>query len=362
MRTWIIAVVVVGGAAAAWTLYPTLSATRHGAEQAPPKAGKKGAVAVVTVPVRIAEVQQSYDALGTANANEAITITSKVTGIVRSINFTEGQTVQKGHTLVELDDREAKATLASAVADEATARANYERSAQLLPSGSAAKATVENLRTALDGAQARAEAARARLADLTIKAPFNGKLGLRRVSAGALVTSGAIITTLDDVSIIKVDFSVPETLLSRIASGAKITGRSDAFPDRIYEGTVRTVNSRIDAATRAVEVRGEFPNTEGTMQPGMLMTVRLSLAQRVGAMLVPEEAMVPIGLDQFVYVVENDRAVMKKVTIGERLGGFVEVRDGIAQDARVVVGGVQRLRDGIEIRETRGNGLAQGGQ
>jgi membrane fusion protein, multidrug efflux system len=358
MRKLVIALVIVIGGGVLWAYYPTLSGARQ-TEQT--KAGKKGgAVAVVTTPVRIAEVQQNYDALGTASANEAITITSKVTGIVRSINFSDGQIVQKGHVLVELDDREAKATLASAVADEATARANYERSAQLLASGSAAKATVENLKIALDGATARAEAARARLADLTIRAPFNGKLGLRRVSAGALVIANTVITTLDDVSLMKVGFSVPEPLLSRVAAGNIVSGHSDAFPGRVYEGVVKTVDSRVDPVTRAVEVRAEIPNVDGSLQPGMLLTMRLTLAQREGALMVPEEALVPNGLEQFVYVVENDKAKLTRITIGERLGGLVEVRTGLIRNARVIVGGTQRLRDGIDVRESRSNSLAQG--
>jgi membrane fusion protein (multidrug efflux system) len=357
MRKWLIAIVVVAVGGVLWAYYPTMSATR----QTETKAGKKGgAVAIVTAPVRIAEVAQTYDALGTANALEAITITSKVTGIVRTINFTEGQIVQKGHVLVELDDREAKATLASAIADEATAKANYDRAAQLLVSGSSAKATVENLKIALDGAAARAEAARARLADLTIRAPFNGKLGLRRISAGALVTSGTLITTLDDVSIMKIGFSVPETLLSRVNAGATVDGRTDAFPGRTYQGIVRTVDSRVDPTTRAVEVRAEIPNADGTLQPGMLLTMRLTLAQREGSILVPEEALAPNGLEQFVYVVQNDKAKLTPITIGERLGGFVEVRTGLTRDARVIVGGIQRLRDGIDVRESRNNSLAQG--
>lgn len=359
MRKVLAAIVIVVGGAALWAYYPTLSATRA-PQQGQTKAGKKGAVTVVTAPVRISDVQQHYDALGTANANEAVTINSKVTGIVKSINFSDGQVVEKGHTLVELDDREAKATLASAIADAATAKANYDRAAALLLSGSSAKATVENLKIALDGAQARAEAARARLADLTIRAPFAGKLGLRRISVGALVTSGSTITTLDDVSLMKVGFSVPETLLSRVVAGAPITGRTDAFPGRTYQGVVKTVDSRVDPVTRAVEVRAEIPNTDGSLQPGMLLTIRLTLAHRDGSILVAEEALVPNGLEQFVYVVENNRAVRKPITIGERIGGFVEVRTGLDKDARVVVGGTQRLRDGVEVREARTGSLAGG--
>lgn len=357
LGTGIVAVVAVG--ISVWAFYPSSSA-----QQSAPDAqkGKKGGgvIQVVTVPVRIAEVLQTYQALGTANANEAITITSKVTGVVRSINFTEGQLVAKGHILVELDDREAKATLASAVADEATARANYDRAAQLAASGNSPKATVQTLESTWQGAQARAEAARARLADLTIRAPFAGRLGLRRLSAGALVSAGTLITTLDDISVIKLDFSVPEIHISRIKAGAAIVARSDAYPTRPFQGFAKTVDSRVDPVTRAVEVRAEVPNPDGTLQQGMLLTVTLVLEKRDAAMLIPEEALVPIGEDQFVFVVENGKAAQKKIIIGERQRGSVEVREGLARDAKVIVGGLLRLRDGMVVREAQGNQPLQG--
>lgn len=350
---WVGAVAVVAIAIGAWAFYAGSSA-----QQSSPDAqkGKKGAAItqVVTVPVRIAEVQQTYQALGTANANEAITITSKVTGVVRSINFTEGQLVTKGHTLVELDDREAKATLASAVADEATARANFDRAAQLATSGNSPKATVQTLESTWQGAQARAEAARARLADLTIRAPFAGRLGLRRLSAGALVSAGTLITTLDDISVIKVDFSVPEVLISRIKAGAAVVAHSDAYPARPFQGFAKTVDSRVDPITRAVEVRAEVPNPDGTLQQGMLLTVTLVLEKRAAAMLIPEEALVPVGEDQFIFVVENGKAAQKKIVIGERQRGSVEVREGLSPDAKVIVGGLQRLREGMTVREAQG--------
>lgn len=344
------AVALVAAGVAAWSFYGS------SAKQAPEQKGKKGAavIQVVTVPVRLADVSQSYQALGTANANESITITSKITGTVRSINFTEGQTVQKGHVLVELDDREAKATLASAVADEATAKANYDRAAQLLTSGNSPKATVDTLRSTLEGAQARAEAARARLADLTIRAPFAGKLGLRRLSVGALVSSGTLITTLDDSSVMKLDFSVPETLLSRVRAGAEVVARSDAYPSKTFNGIARTVDSRVDPVTRAVEVRAEVPNPDGLLQQGMLLTATIVLDKRDAAMLIPEEALVPIGEDQFVFVIEGGKAVQKKIVLGERMRGSVEVRDGISKEAKVIVGGLQRLRDGMTVRESQG--------
>jgi membrane fusion protein (multidrug efflux system) len=353
MRKLLVAVVIAAGAVGAWALYPTAPAT----QQAPSaQKGKKGqAILVVTAPVRVSEVQTTFEALGTTNANEAITITSKVTGTVQKINFIEGQIVPKGHALVEIDSREMRATLAAAVADEATARANYERAAQLLTSGSAPKATVQTLLSTLEATQARAEAARARLAEFTITAPFSGRLGLRRLSAGALVSAGTIITTLDDLSVIKVDFSVPETLLSRIKAGAKVTASSDAYSARTFEGVTRTVDSRVDPQTRAVEVRAEIPNPDGTLQAGMLLTVTLTLETRKAALLIPEEALVPEGEAQFVFVNDNGRASKRKVVIGERQRGSVEVREGLSPNDSIVVGGVQRLRDGVAVRETRGS-------
>ena len=353
-RKWLVAIVIVIGAIAAWALYPKTPATQQAPTEAQQK-GKKGAqaVLVVTAPVQVSEVQTTFEALGTTNANEAITITSKVTGVVQKINFIEGQVVPKGHLLVDLDSREMRATLAAAVADEATARANYERAAQLLTSGSAPKATVQTLLSTLEGARARAEASRARLADFTITAPFSGRLGLRRLSAGALVSAGTVITTLDDLSVVKVDFSIPETLISRVKAGAKMVARSDAYPAHAFEGITRTVDSRIDPQTRAVEVRAEIPNPENTLRAGMLLTVVLTLDKREAALLIPEEALVPEGESQFVFVIENGRATKRKVVIGERQRGRVEVREGLSSKDSVIIGGVQRLRDGVQVRETR---------
>ena len=349
---WISAAVLIAVGVGAWAFYPGASAPQQTAP-AQQKGKKGGPVLVVTAPVRVTELQQTLEALGNANANEAITITSKVAGVVQKINFAEGQLVPKGYVLFELDSREARATLAAAVADEATARANYERSAQLLSSGNAPKATVQTLQSTLDGAQARAEAARARLADFTITAPFAGRLGLRRLSAGAFVPAGTLMTTLDDISLIKLDFSVPETLMSRVQASAKIVARSDAYPGRAFEGIVRTVDSRVDPATRAVEVRAEVPNADGTLQPGMLLTVTMTLEKRGVSLLIPEEALVPEGEEQFVFVINNGRAVKRKIVIGERRPGTVEVHEGLGQNERVIVGGIQRLRDGVPVREAQ---------
>lgn len=351
MRGLAITAALILVATGVWFFLGSSQTPRQGAAaQQATSGGGERAIQVVTAKVRRAEVERSYVALGSANSNEAMTVTTKVTGIVRSINFTEGQFVNKGDVLVELDDRELKATLAAAAADANTARQNYERSAQLLSSGSAAKARVEDLQMALQASEARAEAARARLADYVIRAPFAGRLGLRRISAGALVSQGTMITTLDDISVIKLDFSVPETMIARIQLKAGITAKADALPGRTFEGVVKTIDSRIDPVTRAVEVRAEVPNPDKALQSGMLMAVQLTLDVREGALLIPEESLVPQGTQQFVFTIENGLAVKRPIAIGERQRGFVEVRDGLAENDTIIVGGLQRVREGIAVR------------
>jgi len=308
------------------------------------------AIPVVTAPARLGPIIETYGAIGTATANEAVVITSKVTGLVQSINFKEGEVVPAGRVLVELDSRELKANLLAAQADVRNARQSYDRTAKLAKSQNAPQARVEELQAALESAEARAEATKARLADMTIVAPFAGKLGLRRISVGTLIQQGTVITTLDDTSIIKADFSVPETLLAAIAPGQSVEARSDAYPDRSFPGAVRTIDSRIDPATRAVDVRTEIPNPDGTLKPGMLLTLQLTLAKRDSAVLIPEEALVPQGEKQYVFAVEEGRARRKEVQIGTRMKGTVEIRSGLDASAVVLIGGTQLVRDGSRVR------------
>jgi membrane fusion protein (multidrug efflux system) len=322
------------------------------------------AIPVVTAPARVGPVVETYGAIGTASANEAVMITSKVTGIVRTIEFNEGELVPAGKILVELENRELKANLSAAEADVRNAKQTYDRTVKLAAGQNAPQARVEELQAALQSAQARADATGARLADMTIAAPFAGRLGLRRISLGTLIQAGTVITTLDDASIIKMDFSVPETLLSSMSPGQSIEAVTGAYPDRRFVGTVRTIDSRIDPTTRAFAVRAEIPNDDGVLKPGMLLTLQLALARRESAILIPEEALVPQGDKQFVYVVEDGKARRKEVEIGTRTKGTVEIRSGIEPTAVVLIGGTQRVRDGTPVRtpdqEGQGRGQNQG--
>lgn len=342
--------IFAAGAGGAWYFKSIVSMSEVPSATASNNRGGGRAVDVVTGKVQVGSVSDQFQALGTANANEAVTITTKVAGIVRVVNFAEGQTAKRGEVLVELDDREARATLAVSTAQLRNARMLYERAQQLVKSNNIPLAKVDELFSSLQAAESQVEAAKARLADLQIYAPFDGRLGLRRISPGSLVTQNTAITTLDDTSIIKLDFSVPETLLAKITVGSTVQARNDVNPDRLYEGTVRTINSRIDPVTRAVEIRAHVTNADNSIKPGMLMTVGLTLEQRGNALLIPEAALVPEGAEQYVYKIEDGRAVRTLIRIGVRKRGTVEVLQGLAAGDDVVVGGVQKVRNGTRVR------------
>ena len=345
--------IFAAGAGAAWYFKSIVSISQVPTATASSTRGGSRPVEVVVEKVKIGPVSDQFQAIGTGNANEAVTITTKVSGLVRSVNFEGGQMVKRGQVLVELDDREARATLAVSTAQHRNAKLLYERAQQLVKSNNVPLAKVDELLSSLQAAESQVEAAKARLADLQIYAPFDGRLGLRRISPGSLVTQNTVITTLDDTSIIKLDFSVPEILLSKIAVGSIVVARNDVNPDRFYEGTVRTINSRIDPVTRAVEIRAHIPNADNSIKPGMLMTVELTLAQRPGAMLISEQALVPEGAEQYVYKIEDERAVRTLVRIGVRKRGMVEILDGLSADDTVVIGGVQKIRNGTRVRASQ---------
>jgi membrane fusion protein (multidrug efflux system) len=345
--------IFAAGAGAAWYFQSIVSISQVPTATASSTRGGNRPVEVIVQKVRLGMVSDEFQAIGNANANEAVTITTKVSGLVRSVNFEEGQLVKRGQVLIELDDREARATLAVSTAQLRNAKLLYERAQQLVKSNNVPLAKVDELLSSLQAAESQVEASKARLADLQIYAPFDGRLGLRRISPGTLVTQNTMITTLDDVSVIKMDFSVPETILSKISVGSLVKAHNEVNPDRVYEGTVRTINSRIDPVTRAIEIRAHIVNADNSIKPGMLMTVDLTLSRRPNAMLISEASLVPEGDDQYVYKIEDERAVRTLVKIGARKRGTVEILEGLTTDDSIVVGGVQKVRNGTRVRASQ---------
>jgi membrane fusion protein (multidrug efflux system) len=311
---------------------------------------------VIVAPVERVSFADRVEALGTTRANESVEITTNVTEKIAKIAFDDGQRVKAGDVLVVLERGEELAALRSAEAGLVERQSAFERTEQLAKQNFAAKAKLDEVRAALQQAEAALDAAQARLSDRQITAPFDGVTGLRNVSVGKLVEPGDLITTLDDISVMKLDFAVPSTYLATLRPGLRIVARAPAFPDRDFSGQVRSVDSQIDPVTRSVVARAIVPNPDGLLLPGLLMTVTLFKNPRE-ALVVPEEALAPEGRREFVYLVEAGdppRAVKREITIGARRLGEVEIVDGLSAGDLVVIHGTMTLRDGrpVEIVAT----------
>lgn len=322
-----------------------------------PRGGPPGGqVPVVTAPVRRGEIVERLEAVGTVRAREAVTITTKVAGIVTAVRFTEGQRVREGDVLLELDAAALRAELDQARATADNARSMLAR-ARALPAGQAvSQARVDELETLARAAEGRVRQAQARIEELRLVAPFSGRVGLRQVSPGALIQPGTAVTTLDDTARVRVEFTIPEVQLARIQPGSRVIARSAAYPGRNFEGRVALVDTRIDTATRSIRLISEFDNADEALKPGLFLTVELTLNQRPDALLVPEEALDPVGERTFLYVIRDGRARRTEVQLGLRLPGEVEVRGGVAAGEPVVTRGLQRLRDNAPVRVTEGQG------
>lgn len=316
---------------------------------AKPGRPKPAALTVTTTVVTGSPWQDSLEALGTTAANESLLITAKVTETVVRVNFEDGDLVEAGQVLVDLSGRVELAGLEEARAAYREAEQQMRRQQQLTDQKLVPASQLDTQRAAVDSAKARLDATRARLSDRVITAPFSGVLGFRRVSPGTLVTPGTTITSLDDISLIKLDFSIPETYLKVLATGQTISAHSAAYPDRDFTGVVRTLGSRVDPITRAIAVRAEIANTDHALRPGMLLTVELFQPQRQ-TLVIPEIAVVQVAREAFVFRVQADQSVERvAVTLGGRRRGQVEVRSGLSAGDRIVVDGTVKLRPGSLI-------------
>ncbi len=312
--------------------------------------GGDGAVSVDVVDVALLPFADRIEAIGTTRANESLVISPRVSDTIESINFDDGDLVEKGDILVTLNMAEQKALLAEAEATLLETEQQLERTRDLVTRGNASRATLDTRIASVEEARSRAAAAKARIQDRIIRAPFSGILGLRMVSLGALVSPGTPITTLDDITPIKLDFAIPEQFLSTLSRGQVVISKAAAYPELDFNGVVTTISSRVDPVTRAVTVRAEIPNEKGLLRPGMLMTVNVINRER-DAIAVPEDAIIPVGREQFVYIITDENiAERRKITIGLRRPGIVEVLSGVTPGEKVVVAGTLRLRPGTPVR------------
>lgn len=304
--------------------------------------------------IEIREFPITIDALGTAKANESVTLTAQETEVVTEVQFDDGEFVQSGQLLVQLNNVEEQARIRELEANIVEAERQYDRIRNLAKSSAASEQLLDEQLARVKGLQAQLEVAKAQLRDLEIRAPFSGHLGIRSVSNGSLVRPADVITTLDDIRVVKVDFSVAEKYLASLSPGQRVLATSVAYPDRQFEGTISTVDSRIDPVSRAVLVRAIIDNPEARLRPGMLLKITLE-KQVLQALVMPEKALVPVEDKQFVFVLDGDKVIQQEVTIGERRPGLVQILDGLEAGQQVVTEGTLRVRDQSPVRVLNGN-------
>ena len=256
----------------------------------------------------------SAEALGNARANEAVDIRSEITAAMTSIEFEEGQQVQKGDVLLRLEDSEPLADLAAKKAALIDSESQYRRSSELFRTKVVSASQLEQLEARRDADLAAVKAAESRLAHTVIRAPFAGQIGLRRVSVGSIVSPSTVITTLDDTSQIKLDFNVPEVFMARLQRGLTVTAHSAAWPDVLFTGEVISIDTRVDPVSRTITVRALLPNEHGRLRPGMFLTVSL-LKEDVVALVIPEESLIPERSKQFVFVAREGNLVERRESL-----------------------------------------------
>jgi membrane fusion protein (multidrug efflux system) len=311
----------------------------------------------------------TIEAVGTAVANEQVTLSANVTERLVRLGFDDGSFIRRGQVVAVLAQGQESAQLAEAQARATAADRQLQRISTLREKGFATKAAHDETVASAAAARAQARGVRASIGERVITAPFSGYASLRRISPGAIVNAGTEIATISDISTIKLDFPVPETALAAIRTGLTIEAHSAAYPDQPFRGQIATVDPVIDPNTRAVIVRARLPNPGARLKPGMLLTVGIETAPRNG-LSVPELAVVGEGDQRFVYVVENGTAKRTPVRTGVRAAGRVEILEGLQPGQRVVTEGVVKLSDGMKVRlagpnagqQAAGGGAAKGQQ
>lgn len=331
-----------------------------GAAPAPRAAGGAGPVSVEIAAVKQARLQDDAQAVGSLNSRQAVTLKPETAGRVARIAFKDGQGVKRGQLLVQLDDTLQRAELSQAQAQLSIARANLKRNEELLAQSFVAARVVDESRAALQVAEAQVDLAQARLQRMRITAPFDGTLGLRSINLGQYVKDGDPLVNLEDTSQLTVDFRLPERYQNRIAPGQSVQVQLDALPGQRYPARVLAVDPLLDANGRSIAVRAEMPSSRGQeLRPGMFARVLIVFSVNENALVVPEEALVPQGGRQYVYVLdEQGQGDARKrtsrrveVELGVRRGADVQITQGLKPGDTVVVAGQQRLqRDGTVVR------------
>jgi membrane fusion protein (multidrug efflux system) len=324
----------------------------QGADPAPTQAAAPAgafAIAVEVATVVAERLDLTIPAVGSLRSNESVTLSPEIAGRISEILADEGQKVTSGTPVARLDQQVYKAELAEIQASLDLSRANFKRADELYKKRAGTARARDEAEAQLRADEAKLALATAHLDKTVIAAPFDGVLGLRSVSVGQYLDPGQPIIKLEAIDPLKVDFRVPEVYFARVHLGQTIKVEVDAFPGELIEGSVYAIDPLVDEQGRAIVIRATLPNKDKRLRPGLFARVALVYDTIAAAILVPEQAIVPIGEDKFVFKVVDGKAVLTKVTIGERFKGRAQISQGLAAGDTVVTSGQMKIRDGADV-------------
>jgi len=297
--------------------------------------------------------------VGTVMAVQGTEVSTEADGIVRAIEFEAGSTVQAGDELVVLDSEVEQAQLRAAEAAADWARVSFGRAKELSAARSISQAELDSADANLKQADAQVDNIRAVIARKTVRAPFAGKLGIRRISVGQFLVKGSPVVSLQSLDPVYVEFSLPQQRLGDLTEGLKIGVSTDAYPGQRFEGTITAVNPDIDPVTRNVRVQATLANGEGRLRPGMFVSVEMILARSEEVFFVPSTAVLHAPFGDSLFVIEEGEAgpdgarplVVRQrlVRLGTRQGDFVVATEGVQAGDRIVSTGVFKLRPGMPV-------------
>lgn len=330
---------------------------------APAAAGPPGGFSIPVETARVAQetLQEDVNAVGSLRSNESVVVRPEISGRISAIDFVEGSQVRKGSALVVLDSSTQAAEVQQARANLALAQSNFERTQELQKSNFVSANARDQALNGLKVAQANLALAEARLAKTRILAPFDATIGLRQVSVGDYVKEGQDLVTLEDMSALKLDFRLPENYFGKLKLGQLVEIKLDAFSGQVFKARLIAVDPLVDQAGRSLSLRAKLDNPGGRLRPGMFATVRVIFSERSDALTIPEEALVPLGADQYAFKVVDGKVQRVQVKIGLRRNAKVEVLSGLQAGDEVVTAGQLKIRDGAPVKPIPTGPAAAGG-
>ena len=329
----------------------------------------KPVVAVTIAKAQLTNWHNVVPAVGTLQAVNGVDISGSMAGLIKSIAFESGQEVKKGQVLVQLDTDVEMGDLRSAQAELALAKTSHDRNIKLVRSDTVSVAALEKTDAELKVRHAKVAGLQAQIAKKTITAPFDGRLGVRKIDLGQYVQPGLMVVNLQDLSLMLCDFTVSQKDLALVSVGQTVRMSTDAWPGAVFEGQVAAIEPLVDAKTGMVSVQARFPNAEGRLRPGMFARIEIERPMGAPVVTVPASAVAYNLHGDAVFVVKDEAGADGKIvskaervviSVGERKDGLVVIKSGVEAGDIVVTSGQVKLEQGSRVQVAAADPLANG--